>query len=399
MSRVRTKGGNVVADLLGNRISDTYGQRVISPVTHSCVHSSEVCSDEIHKNYPYEGGPFGLQRVQTSFSDGDGWFGTQRKLTSYRMDNYYIGSMRCSHASAALPSPDTGCADFGAAAWDKFKPAQPDVSLAQFFGELGGLKDMIPKKLKTFRDLGSNYLAIEFGWKPFLSDIRNWYQSLIEIDKRVSQLRRDNGRWIRRGGIVKHDSDSGQLSINASNQITPWDPNAKSYYAKRTFTYEERVWFSAAFRYYIPGLDSQEWGKLRAIQELWDLKITPEAVYNLIPFSWLVDWHSNLGSVISNLQASINDHLVAKYAYVMRHKKTTTETHAGASVMQRIQATPTSPYETKWIPVSCSSSVTVETKARAVANPFGFNVFLPDYSAWQKSILLALGLGFSRVRS
>lgn len=395
MSRTRVKGGDAVTQLLGYNINDSYGTKTQSPVNHTCVHLSEVCSDEIHKNYPYEGGPFGLQRMQTKFSDGTGWFGTQRKLTSYRMDNYYIGSMRCAHSSVSLPSPDTTCADYGASGWDKFKPAQPDVSLAQFFGELGGLKDMILRRLKTFRDLGSNYLAIEFGWKPFLSDIRNWYQSLVEIDKRVSQLRRDNGRWIRRGGTVKTSKNSGELYMNPWGQITPWEPNAKSYTCKRTFTYDERVWFSAAFRYYIPGLDSQNWGKLRAIQELWDLKITPEVVYNLIPFSWLVDWHSNLGSVISNLQASIDDHLVAKYAYIMRHVKTTTETTAQASFMQRVQATPTSPLVTTFVPVTCSSTAIVETKTRAVASPFGFNVFLPDYSNWQKSILLALGLGFS----
>lgn len=396
MSRFRTRGGSSVTEFLGNQITDVYGSVITADITHTAVHLHEKCTDEIHPRYPREGGPLDLSRYAVEFADGNGWHGTKRVLTDYNMSNYYSGLYRASHSAGSLPNPDNSCASYGATAWDRFKPAGPDVSLSVFFAELTSIKDLIFKRLNSFRNLGNNYLAVEFGWKPTLRDIRDWYESLRALDARVAQLQRDNGRWIRRGGTVKKDVDSGDIGITPYGQISPDDPNSRNHWATRKWRSEERVWFSGAFRYYIPGLNSQKWGKLRAIQELWDLKLTPEQVYQLIPFSWLVDWFSNLGSVVSNLQSSIDDHLVAKYAYVMRSKEHTTETVVGQDLYQRVQETPTSSFTVTYRPIQCRSTVTTVTKARAVADPFGFSVTLPDFTAWQQSILLALGLGFTK---
>jgi hypothetical protein len=353
----------------------------------------ENCVDEIHPDYPKSGGPLSIRRLRVTHSDGFAKTGTARTQPQGEVNDYFIGPRRAYSNYGGPPPEDVTTHELGADAWNIFKPAQPDVSLAQFFGEMTSLKDMIFKRLDSFRSLGSNYLAVEFGWKPFLSDIRSWYQSLLDLDSRVAQLRRDNGRWIRRGGTFQNDLPD-PIVTNPTNGFE-YQNGLSGINCQQTVTYSQRSWFSGAFRYFIPGLLNQKWGKLRAVRELWDLKIGPEQVYELIPFSWLVDWHSNLGSVISNLQSSVEDHLVAKYAYVMRHTSTKTTVSSSATGLFRQYTV-----ESGWINtesmVKSTTTTEHETKTRAVADPFGFSVNLPAYSGWQKSILMALALSMQK---
>lgn len=395
-ARTRNRGGKAVNSTLGNYVDNRYGSPpVYTDVIHTCTPLLERMSDEIHPRHPYEGGPMNLERMAISFKDASGWHGDKLVRPTYRMDLYYTGAYRCAFnpASAVQPSVDSTAVNYGPIGWNRYKPAKPDVSLAIFFAELTSVKDMVFKRLNSFRSLGSNYLAVEFGWKPFLSDIRSWYASLMKLDTQVAQLMRDNGRWIKRGGTVIPESIGSSISQPSGyGQIYPYDLNSTNHRCTETVKTTTKVWFSARFKYYIPSLNSKRWGRMRAIQELWDLKLTPEQVYKLIPFSWLVDWFTNLGSVISNLQSSIDDHLVAKYAYVMRSVETVTERTASAEHYQRVQPYPGAAYVISRPTVVCSSKVTTVTKSRAVANPFGFGLTDADLSLWQLSILGALGL-------
>jgi hypothetical protein len=232
---------------------------------------------------------------------------------------------------------------------------------------------------------------VEFGWKPFISDLRRLWSSIGKIDDQIAQLKRDNGRWIRRSGTYLETKEDVTSPITDS-LITPLN----AYTAASTLLTQkykrvqssERVWFSGKFRYYIPGLDDPRWGKWTAIKHLWDLDIGPEQVYELIPFSWLVDWFSNLGSLISNLASITEDNLVAQYAYVMRSTMVTTTYTCTlrTSLFDRDQGK----YLFKYYPLSASK--VESTKDRCVASPFGFNIELPDFSTWQLSILAALGI-------
>jgi hypothetical protein len=355
----------------------------------------KTIADEIHPDYPKSGGPLSIRELSVTHSDAPVKVGSQKHMvpgsTAYPINDYWEGNYRAIHAFGPPPPEDISTSELGPDAWNIFKPAQPDVSLAQFFGEMTSMKDMIFKRLDSFKNLGSNYLAVEFGWKPFLSDLRSWYSSLLAIDTKVAQLRRDNGRWIRRGGTFQTDNPA-PTSVDLTQGFEQQN-GLTDIKSTKTTTFDQRSWFSGAFRYYIPGLMSKRFGKLRAVRELWDLKIGPEQVYELIPFSWLVDWHSNLGSVISNLQSSVEDHLVAKYAYVMRHTSTRVKVESSArTLFATYQAGRNPTWEYHYSQARASTESVHVTKTRAVADPFGFSVNLPSYSTWQKSILMALAL-------
>lgn len=400
MTRQRARGGLPVITNLGDNIYDQYGTRIVTPIQHSYVPSQEIMNDEIHPRYPYEGGPMSICRVERSHVDGNGWHGTKRTTTPYRTDSFYQGSYRVTTygGSNAIPVTDTTCESYGATGWMRYKPAQPDVNLGTFFGEITSVKDMIFKRLDSFKALGSNYLAVQFGWQPFLSDVRSWYESLVRLDTQIAQLQRDNGQWIKRGGSVDKSTTTDTISLSpVTGLIYPADPNAKYHSGKCTKVTDVNVWFSGRFKYYIPNLNSRKWGKLRSLQELWNLKLTPSDVYQLIPFSWLLDWFANVGDIIDNYQSMIDDRLVAKYAYIMRQVTETVTISASRSSFQREQSTPTSGYVTTYKPITASSVVKRITKTRAVANPFGFGFAGGVNSLYRSSIIIALGLAQHRI--
>jgi hypothetical protein len=115
---------------------------------------------------------------------------------------------------------------------------------------------------------------------------------------------------------------------------------------------------------------------------MFGLRITPSLVYNLTPWSWMADWFGNVGDNIDNYTASQDDNLTAKYAYIM---KTITEEVINDSY---IKCGGTEVLGLRW-------RRGVVAKTRVQASQFGFSITMPEFSAWQWSILAALG--FSRL--
>lgn len=394
--RERTQDTGMVKDQLAS-YNDAYG----STPTMSTPYKSRVrvTRDSIHPNYPKEGGPFESITRTISYEDS-----TCGKTGSD--GNYQIGKVRQQYPLPSgwswnlPPSKFANCVALGPTAWNRFRPAKPTVSLGVFIAELRDLPGLMFNKLDKFRNLGSNYLAYQFGWRPFLSDIRDWYESCVKLDSQIVQLMRDNGRWIRRGGTLYENTDISTPSVNGVDH--PWYvyPNyyLSSHSTKMQRTTYEKAWFSGAFRYYIPGLNSQKWGRLKAINKLWDLDIGPEQVYQLIPFSWLVDWFSNVGDVVGNYSAQMQDNLVAKYAYIMLHtRETTTVTSECRGEFWRLISRLPFKFVREFTDYSPASwTCVIEHKQRAVASPFGFHFTFDTLSAYQISILTALGISYSK---
>jgi len=234
------------------------------------------------------------------------------------------------------------------------------------------------------KQIADHWLNTQFGWLPFLSDLRNFYKLCKSLDTRLSQLRRDNGQWIRRGGSVVK-SESEETIYQNSNVIGLWPAVATQLYTIPNYGFqivtrrnEQRVWFRGSFRYWIPGNpDSWEW-KARAVSMLFGLRPDPSLLWELTPWSWLVDWCSNVGDVISNIASTSLDRLVAKYAYVM------------GTTTQVVTSLGMSSYSTKAIAESWTAAL--QRKSRVEASPFGFGLTGSDFTSRQWSILAALGL-------
>lgn len=270
---------------------------------------------------------------------------------------------------------------FGTSAIARVLPTNPNASLATALGELK--QDGLPRlpgadmrdQVARSRAAGSEFLNIEFGWLPLVSDLRSFANSVRNARKLIEQYVRDSDRKIRRRYALPPQTFSQSFLGNGQTQSGIFSVGGGATLDAKL---ETRFWFSGAFRYHVPVGDSV-WQKLLRYESLanhlFGTRITPEVVWELAPWSWAVDWFSNAGDVIHNISTLGTDGLVMQYGYAMR-------------TMRKQQL---------WgctVPGGASGIVEVleETKQRVPANPYGFGIDDVSLNRTQLAILAALGL-------
>jgi hypothetical protein len=174
--------------------------------------------------------------------------------------------------------------------------------------------------------------------------------------------------------LASYFAPSGARSNLLSNNI-------KVYRQQAT-----RIWYEGKFLVYRPEFDPgvPMHPQIRSAKQalsIYGAKIDPMVLYKITPWSWLIDWFSNTGSVLQELMDSLTGEAVSKYMYLMRHtfdryKYVCTQTHSlgNASLSG----------ETYW---------QQELKVRVPASTsFGFTLPVGGLSGKQMAILAALGI-------
>lgn len=247
------------------------------------------------------------------------------------------------------------------------------------------------------RSVGSEYLNVEFGWKPLISDLTDVLHAVAFSRILLEQLARDSGKQIRRRIDFPQNILTNSYTVCTTFQEWRpplagfgWDalfvstPSLKKYGSlERVDRVTEDISFSGAFSYYFEnGNDPFE--KLKGFEQqanhLLGLRLTPEVLWELTPWSWLADWFANFGDLIANVSAFSGDGLVMKYGYLMRHTVSTRNYIQSGIEFQNSNPGP------------FTITLRKERKERVRATPFGFGLNPSAFSNRQWAILGALGL-------
>lgn len=385
-------------DFVGNNIID------VSSKASSC----EVTWDELHPGPPYRsGGPFDCRKITTNqfeLRNVAEYYGWKYRYTGGFIPGYYPTDYLDwdSPYSSVLDDDhwiDPNFTERSASDWNRFRPAKPKADMGQFLGEIREIPRMLRTSAKGFHDVWRSYggsltefapktvanhwLNTQFGWLPFIRDLQSFYYATKDLEKQMYQLSRDNNQWIKRGGTTCTDSNT-EILINGTVS-TAHRPLLPSYYhnfplgsIKLTRVTTLRIWFTARYKYWIRKLESSPWGTEKWAR-VYGLRVSPSLVWNLTPWTWLIDWCSNAGDVIDNVSAILLDELCAKYAYSMATRE------------QRVITESTSNTKTQGV-VFGSWEAKASQKIRREASPFGFGLTALDFTNRQWSILAALGL-------
>jgi len=325
-----------------------------------------------------------------------------------------LGALRCpfelvgSPAKPLFPtsaeSTDSALNTLGATAISRVRPTGSAVDLSTALGELW--RDGLPHRssIRTWKErtdiarkAGSEYLNLQFGWRPLVSDITNFGKAALKSRDILDQYERDAGRVVRRSYTFSDIVTAGTEVVLSTNKFPdshlgfagPLVPDLDysggitgGKWTKQTTTSVKR-WFSGAFVYGGPNGVLPD-GSLRdtvaEADKLFGLSLTPDVLWNLTPWSWAIDWFTNTGDVLKTASDMISQGLVMQYGYMMEHSiAVTTYTLVGAK------------YNDYTFP-SCSVRMVNETKKRIRANPFGFGLTWDGLSPFQISILAALGI-------
>jgi len=293
----------------------------------------------------------------------------------------------------------------GATAVARCKPTNATADLSVFLGELfsEGLPKLIGARSGLWQErtdaarkvAADEYLNLEFGWEPIARDMSSIAYAIYSADAVLRQYERDSGRMVRRRYNFPTEKNESYTEVGSG---TPWilggvsgnllDPAfAAGGKVIRAESTTRNTWFSGAFTYHLPRSYSRSNEMARIALEakkVLGLSLTPETAWNLTPWSWAVDWFSNVGDVLSNISDALTDSLVMGYGYLMEHTvQKRSYNFYGPTGCKTKGARP------------ATVTFVIETKQRVQANPYGFGLTWKGLSPHQLSILSALGISRS----
>jgi len=310
----------------------------------------------------------------------------------------------------AMTSSDNELLAMGATAIARTLPTTSPASLTQFLVEVkrDGIpfrsklsKEELKRLLKVFESRGKHqrsdkkagdyFLENQFGLRPFTSDLTSFSRTALGTISTLDFLMKNSGKLVRRQFRFPHENVSGSIGFLPSpNPIFGFNTEGSQFVSdygiretvRRT---SRKTWFSGAYNIYFP-TDLEPVSRLKATADKmrWDygLNVDFATLWNLAPWSWLLDWEVNLGDVIQNITAFQNDAVVLHYGYVMQQTKTTYTT--GNTGRFRDVGTNGSALP--------DFELQVLKKTRARATPYGFGKTFGSLSNSQKAILAALGI-------
>lgn len=250
-----------------------------------------------------------------------------------------------------------------------------------------------------FRSLGSEYLNVEFGWKPFVSEFLAIIKSIRNANQALLQLEENSGKVVIRSRSTPVSSTfattvtAGNGTVNVgTNSLNigggAWDPIYQNGSAGRVGSSTLHQWtsqdvrFNAAFTYLLsPGTTLVErFARYEQMaNHLLGIRITPAVLWELTPWSWLIDWFVDIQTALRTAELLSNDGLVMKYGYMTR------KYIRGASRTSAVQFLGEQPS------LYTKSDVEI-TKIRYKATPYGFGLNPNSFTSSQWAILAALGL-------
>lgn len=262
-------------------------------------------------------------------------------------------------------------------------PNNPDANLSQFLGELReGLPS--PALLSIYRDRtrnlmnnsGGEYLNYQFGIKPIVDDLRGFAKQIKRSEDTLRQYLKDSGKRVKRDFHFPPDTKTTTydgVTFTTGSAVTGY-----AFLTGKTVVEESTSrWVDAAFVYHVPGgssaLSNMEEASAKA-DRLFGVDLTPELLWNLTPWSWMLDWFGNIGNIMTNISNLGHDGMVMQYGYIME-RKLFKITHTATFQGQQVRTVRT-----------------FESKRRHPASPYGFGLTDADLSATQKAILVALGM-------
>lgn len=333
----------------------------------------------------YDGPVWPCQWPSASFPNG----------TFKYMDPADLGWYGPRAISATIPTnPSTEVATALTELWREGIPLKPGTTVRR---EARRAKKSSSRRIPSSSagSAGSEYLNVEFGWKPLIRDLQRTASAVKRSNKILRQHKRNSGKSIRRQYTFPEEKTFSTMpevlgTLNCPSNNTAWkdffrDGNPTGQMSESIETIRQ-VTFSGAYTYHV-GEDSsgKSLNSLDRFEQKANLllgtRITPEVVWNVAPWSWLADWRGNIGENISNATALAADGLVIRYGYLMVHS-TVRHTY---TLWAREKSNPD-------IRVPYTIEFVTETKERFRASPFGFGSNPASFTGRQWAILASLGM-------
>lgn len=348
---------------------------------------SSVCHDVVG-NY---GGanPLVIEHKLSHLFVRNGWDYRPTAGSAVLFENYPCipGSwFRHEVAKTAPPSDNSALAN----ALARSNPNRPNVDVPVFLFELreipGLIKDwgndllksrdlIVSRKVdlrKVPRVVGKKYLEYQFGVMPFIKDVMGMLNFQANVQKKLNALDDMQHGVLRRKTTVWTDSSvSGWYNY----YVTALYREATKFRFKMETS--RHRWVSTRWTTDMPLPSNDQDRYLLATRLAYGLDISLSTLWEAMPWSWLIDWFSNIGDLVAS------------------GRNTIPVSHGGSCIMETT-STGVSEWEFTYTPAGHTDTVrplpgVLVNKTRVAAPLFSIPEFnLPFLTGSQLSILSAL---------
>lgn len=174
-----------------------------------------------------------------------------------------------------------------------------------------------------FSLLGSAHLNLTFGWEATIRDIRTLASITTSIENRIKEF----------NDIVEKGGSRRRVYLTSGSEVAPetiqsiHSSGLGEWTGKVTTSYKTKVWGSVRW---VPNranpIDFEQLTRFNeAMKVVLDLRV-PDAstIWEAIPFSWLVDYFTNVGSTLQAIEDT--DKVLPTDVCIMREHVVTTTT-------------------------------------------------------------------------
>ena len=327
-----------------------------------------------------------------------GWFSWYYNYENWLPD-YLLGT-NLSHIPGTLPSAGAMATEVLA----RSNPSKPYVSLPNFLYELKDLPGMIrdighlkhqvgglakgrgPTGGLSGRDLANHQLSVQMGWDPLIGDLRKLMDFQSKVDRKVVDLNNlfvNNGGLHRTIGKEKPSTSSGggrsglwTEVLTSSSDVFVESGIGILIQCRLTTTTTRKSWGSTRWNSTLPPDRSYSSDQLASLARslVFGLNVNQRAIWDAIPWTWMIDWFTNIGSYLDATNNAIP--VSASTPCIMTHTRTVTE-------WKRIDGNT----DIK----GAEGSTVIESKHRTIAGPT-LSAAIPFLNGRQLSILGALAI-------
>jgi hypothetical protein len=183
--------------------------------------------------------------------------------------------------------------DLAVTAAARTTPSRPYVDVPVEALQLGDILSLLKKHGDTiFQQLGSYNLEYQFNIKPVVEDLVKIFNFQDQVERRIKEIERLRSRGLRRTIPL------GELGDYESLDSGSWNPQSGDYYIVTTYTARTRLQIGAHVRWK-PTMDLTTLapGDIRKLARKAVLGLTFDgsSAWQLIPWSWLIDWGISIG--------------------------------------------------------------------------------------------------------
>ncbi|UJQ85155.1 MAG: putative maturation protein [Alehxovirus pseudonemorisadaptatum] len=307
-----------------------------SIVTHkvndtSKLLSRDYCEDDV--GYPVDHVLTITHRDSSNITPLEGYLqGSPGSSTWRRYSNFrpsYFDASDLTHLS--LPAQPSA-SSLATKVLARTNPSKPTVSIFNFLYELKDLPGMIKeigdirlglKKGRRLRYANSAYLSTVMGWVPLFSDLQKLVHFQDSVDRKMNELERlyANGGLKRRisKNLDEASAESTSTVIVESSLSTLIQCKVQKFSTRRSWA---TVRWVPTHR---PSLEySQKELRQLARNLVFGLNFSPKYVWDTLPWSWMVDWFTNVGDYLGSYSnavpasasaVNIMTHTVTKISY------------------------------------------------------------------------------------